>query len=246
MARRKSGRNANDLDQKSILGKNLKFAAAEAYKLLRTNLVFALSDIRPRFKCNVIGVTSSESGEGKSTTSINLAYTLAEDDRKVLLIEGDMRRGVIAQRLGIKRAPGLSNVLAGMVNNKEVIQRSGLSNNLYIVSSGEVPPNPSELLGSRNLEEIIKSYEGVFDFIIIDLPPINAVSDALVVSDYVDGMLVTVRQNYCTRSSLKEAMRQLEFANVKILGFVMTDSVSSSAAMKRKKYKYVSHSSEDR
>ncbi len=141
-------------EQRSMLGDQLNFAAAEAYKLLRANLTFSLPDEQ---KCRVVGVTSAVRGEGKSTTSINLAYTLAETGKRVLLVEADMRRPQLAHRLAIDAAPGLSNLLAGLCREKDVVQDVGLLENMKVITSGDVPPNPSELLGSERMSTVVET-----------------------------------------------------------------------------------------
>lgn len=208
-------------EQRSMLGDQLNFAAAEAYKLLRANLTFSLPDEQ---KCRVVGVTSAVRGEGKSTTSINLAYTLAETGKRVLLVEADMRRPQLAHRLAIDAAPGLSNLLAGLCREKDVVQDVGLLENMKVITSGDVPPNPSELLGSERMSTVVETLAQSFDFIIFDLPPVNAVSDGLVVSRFIQGMIVVVRQDYSDRQGLSAALRQLEYMHIKVLGFVMTHS----------------------
>lgn len=208
-------------DTAKTVGKGLSFGAAEAYKLLRANLAFSLPD---NGKSKVIGVTSSLRGEAKSTTAINLAYTLAETGKKVLLIEGDMRLPVLAKRLRVMRTPGLSDLLAGHSNGNDVLQNSGLLNNLKVITAGTVPPNPAELLDSNPMQVTLQTMRDYFDVVIVDLPPVTAVSDALTVSKYLDGMIVVVRQNYCDKKSLAETVRQLRFSHAKILGFVVSDS----------------------
>lgn len=200
-------------------GENLSFAASEAYKLLRTNILFALPDEQ---KCRIIGVTSSLSGEGKSTTALNLAYMLAEMGQRTLLIEADMRLPTITKRLGLNTAPGLSNLLAGLDSGKGVMQHSGIQERLHIIASGDPPPNPSELLGSEQMKTAISVLAEKVDFILLDLPPVNEVSDALVASRLTDGLVMVVRQDYASRRMVDEAMRQLQYVNAKILGFVMT------------------------
>jgi len=205
--------------ERMACGKDLSFAAAEAYKLLRTNIQFALSEEQ---KCKVVGVTSASSGEGKSTTALNLSHMLAEAGESVMLIEGDMRLPTISRQLKLRSSPGLSNVLAGLNNVREVLQESGLHKRLQVISSGDIPPNPSELLGgplSRILIEVLSSN---YDFIILDLPPVSEVADALVASKLTDGILMVVRQNYANRRVLTYAIQQLQYADAKVLGFVMT------------------------
>ena len=215
-----------------MLGEKLNFAAAEAYKLLRANLMFALPDGEE--DCRVVGVTSSVRGEGKSTTTLNLAYSLAEAGQYVLVIECDMRLPTLAKRLGMDGVKGVSNLLAGLCNGSEVIKRTELHQNLYVLPAGEIPPNPSELLGSERMGVTLDILRKDFDFILLDLPPVNAVSDPLVASKLTDGMVLVVRQNYSSKRAIAEAVRQLNFVDAKILGFVMTDS--NTAAPGRKKY----------
>ncbi|MBD5133149.1 MAG: CpsD/CapB family tyrosine-protein kinase [Clostridiales bacterium] len=211
-------------DEKKTFGEGLSFAAAEAYRLLRTNVLFALpfASLSEGQTCRVIGITSSLSGEGKSTTALNMACVLAESGRKILLVEADMRLPTISKRLGLEKKEGLSNLLAGLCEAEKVLQPSGLQEQLWIVGSGETPPNPSELLGSGRMRDAINRYAAEFDFIILDLPPVNEVSDALVVSRLTHGMVMVVRQGYATRSSVSAAMRQLGYVDAKVLGFVMT------------------------
>lgn len=215
-----------------MLGEKLNFAAAEAYKLLRANLMFALPDGEE--DCRVVGVTSSVRGEGKSTTTLNLAYSLAEAGQYVLVIECDMRLPTLAKRLGMDGVKGVSNLLAGLCNGSEVIKRTEIHQNLYVLPAGEIPPNPSELLGSERMRVTLDILRKDFDFILLDLPPVNAVSDPLVASKLTDGMVLVVRQNYSSKRAIAEAVRQLRFVDAKILGFVMTDS--NTAAPGRKKY----------
>lgn len=219
---KKKQRSAMELRRQSI-GSNLSFAASEAYKLLRTNLMFSMSD---ESACKVIGITSALRGEGKSTTSMNLAYSLAENGKKTLLIEADMRIPVVASVLRMEASPGLSHILAGLGDLKSAVRRTELSKNLSVLPAGEIPPNPSEMLSSRRMQLVIETLSKAFEYIIIDLPPINAVSDGLAVSKLLSGMIMVVRQDYCDQHALAEAMRQMEFLKVKVLGFVLngTDS----------------------
>lgn len=208
-------------ENKKTIGGQLSFAAAEAYKLLRTNLTFSLPD---ESGCQIIGVTSAMRGEGKSTTSINTAYSIAQTGQRVLLLEADLRLPNISKRLNVNQRPGMSNLLAGQCKGSDVLQPSGLMENLWVIVAGDVPPNPAELLGSRQMRVMVESLAKSFDVIIIDLPPVNVVSDALIVSKLVSGMMVVVRQDYCDRASVTEVVRKLRFAETKILGFVMTGS----------------------
>lgn len=211
-----------------IIGNKLSFAAAEAYKRLRTNILFSFAGEE---KCRIIGVTSSIKGEGKSITSINLAYTLAEAGKRVLLLDADMRMSNIHKVLKIQQTPGLSNLLVGM-NNANLVQPSKIHKNLSVITAGELPPNPSELLNAKRMQAILKLLSEEMDFIVIDLPPVDAVTDALIVSRLTDGMIVVVRQNYVDKRVLDNTMRQLRFHDANILGFVM-----NCTEIERKYYK---------
>ncbi len=223
---------------KKTFGEGLNFASSEAFRLLRTNLLFALpfSSLRDGETCRVVGVTSSLSGEGKSTTALNLGYVLAESGKKVLVVEADMRLPTISNRLKLEQGAGLSNLLAGLCTEQEAVRPSGIQEQLMIMSAGPTPPNPTELLGSERMKTVLKSIAVDYDFIILDLPPVNEVSDALVTSRLTHGMIMVVRQGYATRSSLGEAMRQLDTVGVKMLGFVITYSDGQSG--KPKDYYY--------
>ncbi len=224
---------ASIAEQRKMLGTNLNFAASEAYKLLRANLLFSLPDNDD--KCKIFGITSSMPSEGKSTTAVNLALSIAEARKRVLLIEGDMRLPVMSKRLEIRRAPGLSNLLAGLCTDKEAVCESGLSNNLFVIVGGDIPPNPSELLGSDRMAKLVEALAPGFDYIIFDLPPLTSVSDGLVLSKLLDGMIVVVRRDYCDQQSLAETVRQLEFQKIKILGFVLTRSETGKKVYKKYK-----------
>lgn len=230
----KSKKKQRALMDEAVYGEDLPFAAAEAYKRLRTNIMFALPDEK---KCRTIGITSASGGEGKSTTSINLAYMLAEAGVRTLLIEADMRLPTISKRLSLSPAPGLSNILAGLLGAHEAIQVSGIHEKLEFISAGDIPPNPSELLGSKWMETLISVFSANYDFIVLDLPPVTEVSDALVASKLADGMVVVVRQDYAMRRALMETMQQLSYAGAKILGFVMTRSDAQSKGKYKGYYK---------
>lgn len=226
----KKNRHAQPNEGQYFFGEELGFEAAEAYKLLRTNILFALPDEQ---KCRIVGVTSASGSEGKSTTALNLSYVLAEAGERVLLIEGDMRMPSISRQLKLKTSPGLSNVLDGLSEIQEVLQESGLHSNLQIVSSGSIPPNPSELLGTKAVSILIDNLSKNYNFIILDLPPVTEVADALVASRLTDGMIIVVRQNYANRQDVADAMQQFSYVNAKILGFVMTHSDTDKRKKRR-------------
>jgi capsular exopolysaccharide synthesis family protein len=239
MAKKKDNSPASDLsvEQKSMIGPHLNFAASEAYKLLRTNLLFSFP---AEEKCHVIGITSSFQGEGKSMTAINLSYTLAEANNRVLLIEGDMRIPNFSNRLNLKKTPGLSNLLAGLDSISDAIQRIAFrrSSNpepvkFDVITAGNIPPNPSELMQSQRMQQLIDTLKEFYDVIILDLPPLNVVTDALVASNYVSGVAVVVRSEHASKRGLANTMRQLRLVNAKVIGFIYTNADSQ----KKKYYK---------
>lgn len=222
---------------KKTLHTNLEFTATEQYKLLRTNLDFTLP---VDSKCPIIGVTSSMRGEGKSTTAINLSYVLAEKGKKVLIMDGDLRIPSIAKKMRIESSPGMTELLMGKGAQISDFQ-SDLLPNWYILPSGNIPPNPSELLGSKRMETILNDLKEKFDYIIIDLPPVNLVSDALSISSLITGMILVIREDHTEKKELEHCIRQLRLSNVNVLGCVMNESktgTSTYSKYKRNKYKY--------
>lgn len=203
------------------VGPNISFMATEAYKLLRTKLLFSFVDDK---KCHVVGVTSSLAGEGKSVTAVNLAYSISQLGKRVLLIDCDMRRPGIADKLPIQKAPGLSDYLSGQTSAETLLQLCGLPEDesaFHVVSAGNIPPNPMELLSSKKMEKTIAQLRESYDYIILDLPPLGEVSDALAAAGLIDGMLLVVRRDYCDRVSLNDTVRQITFANCKVLGVLL-------------------------
>ncbi len=221
-------------DQKT-LHKNLEFTATEQYKLLRTNLDFTVPEGE---KCPIIGVTSSMRGEGKSTTAVNLSYVLAEKGSKVLLIDGDLRIPSVAKKMKIAGSPGLTDLLMGKGANISGFQ-SDLLKTWFILPAGEIPPNPSELLGSRRMETVLNELKEAFDYIVIDLPPVNIVSDALSIASLITGMIVVIREDYTEKKELERCIRQLNLSNVNVFGCVMNETKSGNGSYgKYKKYRY--------
>ncbi|MDK2937272.1 MAG: hypothetical protein PWP62_2280, partial [Eubacteriaceae bacterium] len=174
-------------------------------------------------KCKVIGITSALSGEGKSLTTINIAYAIASNEKKVLVLEADFRKPTIAAKLGLNRNVGLTDLLVNHdISVNEVLIGVGMSEqvNFDLALTGRIPPNPGELLDSDKLKGFIEICSESYDYILIDLPPVTAVADAVIASKHIDGMVVVVRQDRSDQKSLSETIRQLKFSNTKILGFV--------------------------
>ena len=221
-------------ESKKTLHKNLDFTALEQYKLLRTNLSFTLPEDE---KCSIIGVTSAMRGEGKSTTSVNLSYVMAESGKKVLLIDGDMRIPSVAKKMGIENDFGLTDLLKGAGSVQISSFKSTENSNWYIMPSGALPPNPSELLGSARMKNVLKALSENFDCIIIDLPPVNLVSDALAVSKYISGMIVVIREDYTEKKELEACFRQLKLSDVNVLGCVINEEKNGKGSYRRYRYK---------
>ena len=185
------------------MGSGMSFAASEAYKLLRTKLQFSFAGDN---SCRVIGLSSALSGEGKSLTAINLAYSLSQLNKRVILIDCDMRRPTLAEKLDLRKRPGLSSYLTGQSRLKELIQFCGIKNDenaFHVIAAGQNPPNPVELLSSDKMAAVLEMLRQNYDYVILDLPPVGEVSDAMAVAKILDGMLLVVRQNYCNRIAHK-------------------------------------------
>ena len=220
-----------------MVGGNISFAAAEAYKMLRTKLQFSFVD---GGECHIIGVSSALAGEGKSLTSVNLAYTMSQLGKRVLLIDCDMRRPSISEKLPIRKTPGLSEFLSGQSGPEHVFQLCGIKDDeraFHAISSGRIPPNPMELLGSNRMAKMLDRLRANYDYIILDLPPVGEVGDALAVAKFTDGMLLVVRQNYCNRAVLNSAVRQFEFVDAKILGVVLNCASDETKGYSKRYYK---------
>lgn len=235
-SRKKYGE-AGRTKQVALVGGDISFAAAEAYKLLRTKLQFSFADEND---CHVIGVSSALAGEGKSLSAVNLAYSLSELNKRVLLIDCDMRRPSLPDKLPIERGPGLSNFLSGQCNLRDALQFCGIKGEedaFVVMAAGKNPPNPVELLSSARMGQMLEHLRKAYDYVILDLPPVGEVSDALAVAKLTDGMLLVVRQNYCNRLAFGSAVRQFEFVDSRILGIIYNFASESNGVYGKKYYK---------
>lgn len=206
--------------KETIIGKNISFSAFEAYKLLRTKLQFSFVD---EIKCPVIGISSAMAGEGKSLSAVNLAYSLSQLEKRVLLIDCDMRRPSLNMKLPVKKTPGLSEYLTGHATMDDATQfcRVDDEGGFAVISSGHNPPNPIELLSSTKMKKAIEQLREYFDYILLDLPPVGEVSDAMVAARLANGILLVVRQDYCNTAAIMSAVSQFEFIDSRILGIVL-------------------------
>ena len=223
------------LQRRHILGKNSSFYVQEAYKTLRTNIRFFLSGDG----CKKFCITSGLASEGKSITILNLAISFAEAGAKVLLIDADLRRPSIARLLIEHASPGLSNVLAGLCKPEEAIRTSPYAN-LDVMFSGEIPPNPSELLGNDRMVKMLDKLSLKYDYILMDTPPVGVVSDVCVLGQQLDGVLFLVRQNYTEKEAVARGIKQLEISGAKLMGFVLNGADKNRNSRYNRKYKYKS------
>ena len=205
---------------KTILTEDTAFVAKESYKASRTNIIFSVPS---EGECNVIMFTSSVPGEGKTTTCVNTAISFAQTGARVLLIEADMRRPRVCECFNCEIKEGLSNVLGGFIKAKEAVKKID-EFGIDVMVSGWIPPNPTELLASRRVKEVFDELKGEYDYIFIDTPPVNTVTDAVLLTKYVHGVIIVVRSKYTIKQSLNKAINTLKFSNAKILGFVVNDS----------------------
>jgi tyrosine-protein kinase Etk/Wzc len=191
---------------------------AEAFRSLRTNLAFA----RAHQDLRTIVLASPGPGDGKSTVACNLATTFAQQGQRTLLIDADLRRAVVNATFDIPRSPGLTEVLVGAARLTDCVRPVDVPN-LSVLASGQFPPNPSELLGSPALREMLEEAKRSFDMIVIDSPPVLAVTDASVITSVVDGTIVVVRVGKSARDAVKRAVAQLRIVNGRVLGAVLND-----------------------
>jgi succinoglycan biosynthesis transport protein ExoP len=200
-----------------ILTKAPQGRTAEAFRQLRTNLRFI--DVGST-SARAFVVTSSLAGEGKSLVSCNLAIALAQSGSRVCLAETDLRRPKFSDYLGVDREPGLSNVLARQVTLDDALQ-SGGTEGLMVLPSGSTPPNPSELLGSAQMEEVVNELRSRFDFVLFDSPPLLPVTDAAVLARLTDGALLVVAQGRTRRQQLRRAHASLQTVGARQVGTVL-------------------------
>ncbi len=201
-----------------------KSAPAEAYRTLRTNLQFIGRSDDFRVLC----VTSPSLGEGKTTTVANLGIAMAQAGRKVVVMSCDLRRPRLHRFYSVSNENGLSTVLSGQDDLAKAVRRPDVEN-LLVLPSGPVPPNPAELLASNTMARLLEELRANADFVIIDTPPLLAVSDALVLAPKSDGTLFVADAGTTTRSAIRHARQQLDQVGARVVGAVLNDLDTSSA-----------------
>ncbi len=195
----------------------LSYHINEAYKMLRTNLLFCGDDIK------VILLTSCTPNEGKTTVSLRLAQSLAEDEKKVVFIDADLRKSVIVGRYGItgeEKIKGLSHYLSGQESFDNVLCETEIDN-LDMVLAGPATPNPTELIGNQYFENMVSELKEKYDYVIIDAPPLGSVIDAAIISKVCDGVVYVLENNVISRKVAQEVKKQLDITDCKILGVVL-------------------------
>jgi len=203
-------------------------AVAEAYRVLRTSVLLSTAGSPPK----TILVTSAQPGEGKTTTAINTATSLAQLGASVLLIDCDLRKPSVHKAVGLDKCDGLSTYLSRRINVEELIQPLPVSN-LSVLPSGPVPPNAAELISSAQMKELLKTLGERYDHIVIDSPPLINVTDPVILSTMVDGVILVVQGGKATREVVRRARMELATANARIFGVVL-----NNVDLKREGYDY--------
>lgn len=217
-----------DVPPEMVVLNSPKSTASEAYRGIRTGILFSSAESEPQ----VIMVTSAGPQEGKTITSSNLAITMAQSGNKVVLLDCDMRRPRVNKLFGISRNRGMTNLLVEKTDLKLTVFNTSIPN-LHVIPSGPIPPNPSEILGSKRMEELIEVLRKNFTRIIIDTPPITAVTDAALLGKLSDGVVLVVRANRTVRDMAKTGLEQLRAVGAKLLGVVL-----NGVSMDRGSYYY--------
>ncbi|RLC01162.1 MAG: hypothetical protein DRH90_16790 [Deltaproteobacteria bacterium] len=230
----------DDIPAELISVHSPKSTASEAYRGLRTSILLSSADKKPR----VIMITSAGPLEGKTLTASNIAVIMARSHQSVLLIDGDMRRPRVHKVFQVAHKKGLSGILVGTDKAADTIVKTPVKG-LYLLPVGPIPPNPSELIGSKTMGRFISSLKEKFEIIIIDTPPLTAVTDALVLSQFVDGVMLVTRTGTTPRQVIKTGLEQLQAAKANILGVVLNGVNTGKDSYYYSQY-YYSYYGEDR
>ena len=207
----------------------------EAYNGIRAKLLFTGRGE----KCPVFAVTSAMMHDGKTTNAVNLAISIATTAKRVLLIDGDMRKPTVHRYFGLENKNGLSEILAGLTN--EVKIRKTDTENLHVLTSGQIPPNPAELFASKQMDNLLSYVKEYFDYVVIDTPPVNVVSDAVILAEKITGYVFVVQSGKNHFYELSYALDTLKQMNGNVVGFVLNDITgkgSSHYGSYRSRYSY--------
>ncbi len=200
---------------KNVINGDSKFAIVEGYKLARTNLVFTMVAENN----SSIAVTSWSKGEGKSTATVNLAISFAKMGKRVLLIDTDLRRPNVHNLLKLSNNVGLSEVIGQFADFDDTVNRN-IVPCLDVMTSGAIPPNPSELIASASFESFMRYVQEQYDYVILDTPPIGVVTDTLLLKDYIAGYVLIIREKVTTHGDIEKAVQNIKLTGSKILGFL--------------------------
>ena len=229
----KKSKNKNNNKRQLITHTEPKSPISEQYRTIRTNLSYSSVDK----KMQVILITSADPSAGKSTTAANIAVAYSQSGNRTLLIDGDMRKPTVHHTFELPNQQGLSNAIVNDEMSVYSMIHESMIPSLYVLTAGPVPPNPSELIASQKMEHMIEELRTEFDTIIIDTPPVLAVTDATVFSNYTDGTLMVINAQDNNRNSINKAKNNLEKANANILGIIM-NNVKNKASDDYYYYKY--------
>ncbi|MCG5102613.1 CpsD/CapB family tyrosine-protein kinase [Oceanobacillus alkalisoli] len=218
MLRKKNQSKASSNVRHLITKVNPKSPISEQYRTVRTNMQF--SSVDNDLKSFL--VTSSGPAEGKSSTTANLAIVYAQQGKRVLLVDADLRKPTMHYTFRLDNLRGLSNVLVGEISLEEAVNGTDIDT-LDVMTCGPIPPNPSELLGSRKMETLLKEAKLSYDLVIFDTPPVLAVTDAQILANIVDGSVLVVRSGSTEIEPAQKAKEALEPAKAKLLGVVLND-----------------------
>ena len=216
-------------NRQRLLTNEMPFAVREAYVKLRTGLMFCMTADKER-SCTTFAVTSANPSEGKSLTAANIAVSYAMLGKKVILVDADMRKPMQRRLWGVERSAGLCDFLA-KISKLELTKVNELP--LWIACTGTIPPNPSELLSSDRMKRFVEECARIYDYVIIDTPPINTVADAQIISAYVDGVVIVAKSGTTTSYELNSAIDAVRRADGNLCGVVLNDMNIKSA-----KYSY--------
>lgn len=221
-----------------ITYENPKSPIAEAFRTLRTNIQFSSIDKTVK----TIVITSPGPGEGKSTISVNTAVTMAQSEKKVLLIDCDLRKPKIHTFFKLHNGQGLTNILVEDVKCKDIVHEIDLASGLYVLTAGPIPPNPAELLGSNKMKSFVEDMKNEYDYIILDSPPVGMLTDAAILSTIADGTILVCAVGHANVEATKGAKALLEKVNANILGVVLNKvPVKSGGYYKYHYYSYYNY-----
>ena len=213
-----SSKNSDDSKVSVLDKKQIPFAIVESYKNIRTGVAYLLA----REEKTSFTITSANAGEGKSTTAANLAVAFSQLGKTVLLVDADLRRASLHKKFKLENGKGLADVLSGTVTLDEAIIT--IKPGLNILTAGFIPPNPSELLDSVSFEETMKLLNEKYDYVIVDTPPLNVVTDSMLIAPQTGGVILVVRDGYTPHYSIKKVLGDMDFASINVLGAVMNGS----------------------